>query len=56
MPTIWKLTFQEPDASGLLDRLLGEAKNQESQLAQTQSVATATPPNAVHSPKQALAA
>lgn len=34
MPAIWKLTFQEPDVSGLLDRLLMEAKNQESQKGQ----------------------
>jgi len=29
MPTIWKSTFQEPDTSGLMDRLLGELETQE---------------------------
>jgi len=35
MPTIWKVTFQEPDTSGLMDRLFGELESQKTQQIET---------------------
>ncbi len=42
MPTIWKSTFQEPDTSGLMERLLGEMDTKKGRVVRESSEACAS--------------